>query len=682
MKTDDPRKLTGDSLLDGKREDELVIGKMSYSQEMLLCSKNLITWQNYNNFWRPALDKGLKCWRYVMGDVLSDDEKSDLKLKQKLIIQVAELVPKMNALIGMQIQQAKPGRVIGEEGTDAPDAAVADRMLKIIERENEANIEYSDCYKDAMVTSFPSVLFFDRSMNDMQEQRLDMWHDPWDSFLPDPNFKRYDLKDASTLIRVRSITTEKLIQMWPHRANEIMRKMPDNRETYDSWSSALYTSEDRDTLFSSTIVANEFYARTGLIYVIERLHYIHKETKVYLSENSSTPQILPPDWTPEEIEKWKQENPDFKAVLLDVDLLWVTTCTSNNVLLENGPHWFQNSEWPCEIFVPQFMNNKPTGLVEFLLDNLKLGIFADIEQIQSIRLSNDNLMIVKEGVLVNAEDAASEKARAGGMLVLGEDADMEDISFPQNRRENAAYRELKLQTLDTNDRMSVERAFQGGLSTSQQSGKSIEAQVKQTENKYSPYINNFNAFLIRCRKKILKMIPSVYTEEHVWRYINEDDGGKTQEEFTTNSPQYNLAGDITKFYNNLDGAVFDYIATFGDDSISGKMQELNDFIEIFRTSLPSMPQESWAQLLISMPNRLAQEFGKKLMEQEQAAAEKGPERDPMSISLSLTGDDLLYSPAAKAVLAQEGIEIPEGTLTNPQKPQAEEQNIPQEQQII
>jgi hypothetical protein len=644
-----------DVWLGDKTEIDFVIGKMEEGEEQILCAKNISIWQTYSNFWRPALDKGKKCWDYVVGNILTDKEKRDLTNKDKLIIQIPELVPKINAIIGMQIKQARPGLVVAKSGDNAPDATVADTILKVTERESEASIEYSDTFKDSMVTSFPCFVSFEKSTDWTKDKSIDIYHEPWDSVLPDPGFKRYDLSDCEDIIRMRVMTERQMINKWPNRKEAIQKGM--SKITKDNFGASFYNSDSRNLIFNTIQSGIEMFDRMGLNYIIERQFFVKKKQNIYVSKYSEQPEFLPENWDKQQISEWQQNHPDYQAVPMEVDLLWITTCTNTGILLENNAHWYQEGDFAMEMLVPQFYNNKPVGMVEFMIDNLKLGAFADIEYIHSVRLANDNLMVIKDGALVNAADAASEKARAGGMLVRTTESEPGDIEFPINRREQAGYADLKNMTLETSNRIGVSPSFEGNVATSQESGKAVEARARQTENRYSPYMNNMNAFIIRCRKKILKMIPYVFSEEHVFRYM--DEGTKEQKEIAVNVPEeYNWNGDVVKFYNNLSGAKYDYIPTFGDDSISGKEQELNSFIEIMRNAMPSLPPESWPLFLTSVPNRLANELGQKLLEQQQQQAESGPQADPMRKSLTISGEDLLYNPLVQMILQKEGV-LPE-----------------------
>jgi len=202
----------------------------------------------------------------------------------------------------------------------------------------------------------------------------------------------------------------------------------------------------------------------------------------------------------------------------------------------------------------------------------------------------------------------------------------------------------------------MDRNVEGGAQSSQESGKAIQKRIDQGQMKQTPYLDSYNGFDLRCVKKLLKMIPYVFTEYFMMEYISTDNQVEKAE---FNVPQQFdwMTGAVTRLKNNLNGAKYDYQEAHGDNSTTGREFELKVFTEVLKNILPTMPDASlWPSLLLSIPNRLANEFGKKIQSQLEAQAEQGPEAPKMSFSF--TGEDLLYNPLAQQVLQQAGYAVP------------------------
>lgn len=653
-------------------ELNLKMGSMKPGEERDLINKNLSLYQTWQTYWNPAIATGKKCYDYLVGDVLTPDEKTNYRNRDKTIIQIPELLPKLNSLIGMQINTQKQGITVAKRGENAPEATIIDDLIKTVERENDAKTEYSDCFKDAIITSFPSFMWYDKETDWTMDKKIVMHHESWDAILPDPNFSNLDLSDCNGILRLRLMSYDKLLEMYPKREKEIRQQMQYASDLRDGVYGENYTSNERDEIYQTLQAGAEMYSRTGRMYVIERYYFKTSKETVYVSPHTDGPELLPEKWDDERVAQWQQLHPDYEPVEMEIRVLMMTSATNTNILLDHGRHWWQEGEYPCEMYIPQMLNNKPRGIIEFMLDNLKLGVISDIEHIHSIRLSNDNLMIVKTGSIVNAEDAAREKGRAGGIIIRSKNSEATDIDFPINRREQTAYTDLKQQTLETSSRLSVDRNFEGGVQTSQESGKSIEARVRQTNNRNSPYMNNFNQFALRARRKICKMIPYCYTEEQTVRFVQET-SNKPREEVLNQEVEFDWEGTATKVVNNLSGAKYDYIEAFGDDSISGQEAELSVFQDILQNVLPNTPQDAWGLLLTTIPNRLANDFGRKLQEQAEQASQQEPQPDPMKLSLSIDGKDVLYNELVQTILKEQGV-LPQDAQTQPMPP--EQQSMP------
>jgi hypothetical protein len=637
-------------------EQDYVMGEMSEDEERIVAARNLVIYENDSRFWGPNLELGRTCFDYVQGEIFTSGEKSNYKKKEKILVTNPELVPKLNALEAMQIAGRRAGIVVPEGAEDSPDVEVINRLLLSLKSASNFQQESTNTFVDGMIASYPVWMWFDRpsqSGNDWNSKRvIDMYHPPWDSIVPDPNFKAQDYKDGQRLTRLILFDKDQLMRSYPKRAKEIDAKINLPQFEAGSFGTTLFTSAQRDILFNKAKTASQTYEQTGQILVIERNHFVFTEAEVWFSPESNKPQILPEEWDDKEVEEWKRMNPSFKMVKREVRILFVTACTSTGMLLENARHWFQENEFPGECYIPKMLNNRPHGIVEYLRGALKAKNVARIEHLHSLRLANDNIIKVKAGSVENAKELPHEISKAGGIVVIGEDKEMQDVEFVQQRREQVAWRDASNDFQEDMDRLFLDRNVEGGAQSSQESGKAIDKRIQAGQMKQSPYLDSYNTFDLRCTRKALKMVPYRMTGYHIMRYVKEDDSTGTDE---FNKPQkFDWAtGAVVKVKNNLAGAKYDYREAHGDNSVTGKEFELKVFTEVLNKILPSMPDPSlWPMLLNTIPNRLCNEFGRQIEKQMEDSKDDGPE--PPKLSFSFTGEDLLYNPIAQSVLQQAG----------------------------
>lgn len=641
------------------REENFVLGKMTPQEERTLMAKHLLYWDGDAAFWAGKLSGGKANFDALVGDIFSSGEKAEYAAQDKLVLQIPELVPKVNALEGMQIAGRREGIIVPVGGEDAPDTEIIGHLVKSIKRKNSLDLEMTSMFTDGIVAGYTSWIFFDQVPNTEMNRELDVYHEIWDAVLPDPKFTRKDYGDADRLTRIRIMSVQGLIQKYPKRRKEIEAMIGTKFANNPFADQAGFTATERDTLFNQINSAADLLSRSGLVYVIERQHFVYIKTTVWVSQYTTRPEILPSNWSQGEINRWKEFHPDYSPIEKVMKILWVTTGTASGVLLENERHWFQEGEFAAECYVPRLWNNKIYGVVEFLKGSLKGRNVTKIEHLHSLRMSNDDLMIVKEGALVNPKDAATEKGRTGGMIVRSRSSIPEDIQFPLNHREQLGWADMSETFLADIDRLSVDRNFEGGVSSSQESGKAIEKRNVQTQMKYSPYLSTFNLTDLRVTRKILLMIPYTYTEQEIFHFVDPK-SNQPRQVVLNEEQEYSWVGDgVARVKNNLCGAKYDYVEAEGDNSVTAKEHELAVFNEIME-GLARFPNvQYWPAMLTSVPNRMAQEFGRKLQEQLDAQAKQPPAPEQMKKTLSIAGKDLLHNPRVIEVLVKEGILAPD-----------------------
>lgn len=662
------------------REQDYVLGKMTPEQERVLVAKHLLIWDGDHAFWQSRLAAGKENFDALVGNIFTDAEKAEFRAQDKLLLQIPELVPKINALEGMQTAGRRQGVIIPVGTEDAPDTEIIGHLVKDIQRKNHLEMELTATFTDGLVAGYPTFIFFERGAPG-SDRKIEAYHENWDAAIPDPKFSRRDYSDATRLTRIRMFDRDQLLQRYSHRRKQIEADIRIGTIADALFAENSFNAGERDILFNQLTSAGDLWSRTGLTYVVERQHFVYINTVVWASPYTDKVEILPPEWSQQEINRWMEFHPEYQRIQKEVKVLWVTTSTASGILLENKQHWFQEGEFAAEIFIPRMWNNKVYGVVEFLKGSLKGRNVTKIEHLHSLRLANDDLMVVKEGSLVNPADAAKEKARVGGIIVRSRSSTQDDIHFPLNQREQLGWADMSEMFLMDLDRLSVDRNFEGGVQSSQESGRAIERRITQTQVKYSPYLTGINLTDLRCTRKILLMIPYTFTEYEIFRYVDPKNGKLKQVAFNEPTAFSWVGEGATAVKNNLCGARYDYVEAEGDNSVTAQEHELVVFNDILERLGRVSDSSIWPFLLSSVPNRMAQEFGRKLQEHFDAQAQAGNTPEPMKKTLAIKGEDLLFNRPVLQILVQEGILPPEilQSLPAAANPQAGSSMAPQGQ---
>lgn len=623
------------------KEETLVMGKMTWEEEQQLVNKNLAIWQYCQDFWRPAVELGERSYERLFGNFFSEAEKAEMKLQDKVPIEIAEGMPKLQAMVGLMELSKKDGVILPQDGVDAPPAEAVNIILKSIERQTSLKSMETDAFKAGIISGTPQLIFFDQPKDPLSDRTLDINLENWKAVYVDPNFRRQDLHDCDYVVRVRLANKEQCLAIAPERAKEIENEFSALPMLGNSGYGSSSTSEDRPEMFEWKAKASDLYIRTGRVYIIERQHLIRTKVNLMVSPDSEEAEVIPSTWEPERVQAWMQAHPTYQPIELPAKVLWVTTCTASGLLLNHLPHWYQEGEFACECYVPQFINEKPTGWFQFANANLKVGAIAKTEHIHSIRLATNGPVAIQHGTLENEQDVTYELTRPDGRIITKRGISAAEAIQPiQRNNAKQDWELLYTESMLTNDRLLVDRNVEGGAQSSQESAKVVQARVSQTLNKQAVYLQNFHQFLLRNRRKVLKMLSYVMTEPQVIRYIGDD--GQAQE-VEVNQPEMDWSGTATKIVNNLNGARYDYVEGETDTSVTGKMNELMAFQDLMQAGA-AVPPELWPAFVASLPNAIAQNLAKKIQEQQAKQAEsQGP--PPPKVSVSLNPKDAPFNAA-------------------------------------
>jgi len=628
------------------------------AMEVAIAGRNTLYWDEYQRFWQPALTKGRECFDYLVGNYFSNSELEQYRDQEKIVIKVPNLINKINSLCGMQINAQRDGIIIPQRGENAPDAKTMNYIRKSIQRENSIKEEKDAVFMDGMVTGYPCFMWYDKDYTYTKKRNLAGWHDVWDSTLPDPYFKHEDLSDTRRIIRIRLMDKELMKTSYPKRADVIEQEIREGTHPKDYFAQQTFSSNERNTLFQQINSAQDSFNQTGKMYVIESIFFVHHIMPVWWDTETGDYNILPPEWDEQQRNRWVEMNPNVKKVEKKVKTLWTTASAQSGLLLENNMHWFQTGEFPCEMFIPRMWNNKPYGLIEFLRGTSKAEAVARTEHLHSLRMVNDELTIIQEGSIKNAQDLTKEKGRIGGIVVTREGISADQaISFPfSGKREQMGWieyaKDMEIQT----DKLSTDPNFEGRVDQSQQSGKAASIRNKQTTNKFSPYLASFQRFDLRCGRKEIMMIPYIYTEQTVLRFLNDETKKPDEVEINKVVDRDIMTGAPTKIINNLNGAKYDYVESLTDNSVTAQEQDFDMFKEILAEMMQFIPDKSmWPALLMQTPSVMAQQFGMEIAEQMEKAAKEGPKPEPIKLNMSISGQDVAHNPTVQAILKAQGV---------------------------
>lgn len=606
---------------------------------------------------QPEIEAGHLRYDVTMGNIFTPEEIEEIENADKVPIQTAEGISKVNAIVGMLRDAARDGIVVGSGPEDAAGAEFRERILKEdISPTNDLAGKKMQVAKDVVVTSIPTFLWIEPfDPLDPIKEGISIEYCSWDSTVPDANWRDPKYRDMRWNRRIKQMDIDSIKDRWPYAGKLFEGQESINRSTYDQRNNEFMDA--RNGIAKSV---------NGLFNVIEEVGFVRVPTTV-LHYPDGNVEVLPEHLDEATVQSIIQQ---YGAEVSHEDerILWSTIYTSNGFLLDYGPHWYQTGEYPFEALVPPMMNGKWVGVMQFALDTIKASAYAETEHVHSLRTINNNTTVGTSGAIENVEEMKREKMTAGGHIKLAEGQNIGSFQFIENRREQTAFSEWRRESLDQLSRLTVERNVEGGAQSSQESAKAIGARVQQNLVKMAEMFYAYQRFSIAIERKIIKALPLAYPKYKVFRLFSEKNG---LQEMEANKPAgFDIDGNVTELYNNLSGGEFDYMIKQADESVTGADIQREQVLE-FISKYGNTPPEYMVPFAKNYPSVAVQKIGMDIEAQEKAKAEAPPPAPQTKLNatldLSILGAQVAFDAAKQAgiIPQQEQMNASPESGTNP-----------------
>lgn len=638
------------------RLQDYPLGKASPEEEKKVVAWAMARYESWRSWWSSRIDEGKRLQDAVAGwNIFSPDELAQMQKDRKVPIQIPELWPKFQAILGMAMLGKKSPEMVPVGNEDSISAFAADVILSNETRKASMGEAEEKAIREGIITGYPQVIFFDKADRGSRK-RIDVVKSSWASAILDPMWRETDLTDCTGIFWSKPVTKEMAENRYPLRKNEIEKGF---QGTENDFSEDMgFNSADRSRLFTAMKIADAEYEKTGRMQLIEFRTMIHMNVPVWYNPETDCVETRPAEWDDQRWQSWLQENPGYQEVKQNAKLLWLTTFLANGTLLENRPHWFQTGEYDCSVYVPQWHDELPVGVMEFASANAYMAALVQTERVHSLRLANDQLTITTEGAFKNEKDVPSELSRPGGRLIKNRNVPMQEaIQFPPNRPMSNGWGELYAEAQMANDRLTVSPNVEGGTQSSQESAKAFTARVQQSTTKAAPYLNAWQQFTMRNRMIFWMMLQQTMTEYEVIRYFKDDAENKTVEISVNEPAEYDMLGQATRIMNRLDASEFDFVEALGDNSVTGRAAELDAFAQVMRDVMPTVPPENWVDVLKEIPNAICQKIAIEVRKKAELAAQN-PTPPPTKVSWSGDISKLGFDPLAQQIAKLTGV-LPE-----------------------
>lgn len=602
-----------------------------------LFSQELLIYEQYSRFWRPRLNLGKKCMDVMRRDIFTAQQRADYEAQNKVPVEPQELKRIINSLAEEIKKAVQSSNISTEDDTPPENAAkpeVVNVVLKDMENKINMNMIRETVIRNGLITGFPQWIWYDfMPQFEGLFEELVGYHPLWNSMLPTPFFEKRDGSDIDDVIRIGQYSKAALLEMYPDREKAVKDFDSALNDDPGYFKSSLQQSGTEDAMARAKLIelalnAVQYDSMEGYYMVAERNFPVMFKQDLYYNEKISDVQVLPENWKRERKRQWVQDNPEYKFLKQkNVKTLWTTTIGLNGFIWANGPHWFQeNGKLPGTPYVPDMLDNIPTGVGEDQLPYIYTIAASETEGLHSVKVNQGTYTFVLEGAFKYPASVGKEMGKQDGIIIIDKTkapgGQIEKVVKTFQRKPNDVPFSFADRTRAQGEGVHSVNDSILGATHPRQSAVSKKTEIKQGMSPQAPYVHGYSHFDINNKQTQLYLLPYVYTEERIIT-IN-DDFGMNRKQVTVNITENPYTDQARIVANDLISVRYRAVPVPGEDSATSRERELQEFVDLLRAvgnQLFQIDPEFMAQLFNAIPNRYSKMAANVLMKSAQQASQ-------------------------------------------------------------
>lgn len=506
--------------------------------------------EEYEDYWRPFFDESEKEKRMYFGDQWDPNLRRAIEEQGRPALDINLIFPTVNRLVGQEKANRVPPRYYPVGDDDDELSETFNMLYKYVEGRTNLKFLMSDWFLDGCVAR-EGYIWLDLHWDENYKREIKLTREDNHNVLKSPNSIENDMTDSPEVFRVRWMTSEKIVEMWPNKEAEIRSKLSLREDTFDQ----IWDKGNRVTLHP-----HHYEDRVrGVFKVVEMYKFLTKEKTELIDLVRG--RTIPVDDI-EDIQKFLEENKQVRPIKRKKKELWVFVWCKN-IVLDYYKHPVQTGKYPAVRFFPYRIGDEVFGVVTNLVGPQEEVNKRRSQLIHSLNMQTNSPLFIEQNGFVDGPDLAERKMRAGGKVVEYK----RGFTAPQYGRfpvlPNGFFEGENVSRGDIKEISGVGPAFQGFTEKSGESGKLFNAKILQGDIMAEVLFDNYRRAKHAFGKLLIPWMQKVYNREKIFRVINQ----------ATGSPQtfgINIQVSPEQIKNNITVADFDLIVDDGESSPTAK----------------------------------------------------------------------------------------------------------------
>ncbi|RDE25132.1 genomic island protein [Motiliproteus coralliicola] len=489
--------------------------------------------------------KAKQCAAFYVGDQWDEKVKATLTAEGRPALTINTILSTVNAVLGEQSTNRMDIAFKPRHLTDSDETAdTLTKLFRQISDENQLDWVEGEVFADGIIEERGYFdVRMDFSENIAGEVRITA-KDPKDVIL-DPDAKEYDPTTWSEVFTSRFMSPAEVGLLYGKDKEDKLNIIGASNTSFGPFS--MIIEEDKfgeaEYAYSGDGADEDDRKTVRFVRVVERQYRKMNYARHFVDMRTGDTKPVPETWDDEKVMQFQAQFQLGIVKKLTPQIRW--TVSADKVLLHDA--WSPYNSYTIIPYFPYFRRGKPFGVVSNLLSPQEQLNKVSSQELHIVNTTANSGWVLEDGSLVNMteDDLARDGAKTGLVLVHARGTNKPDKITP-NQIPTGLDRIGMKAAANIREISGVNDGMLGNTSP-EVSGVALEAKQARGQVQIQVALDN----LARSRRflalKVLELVQQFYTNERVYRIVDETHPEQAEQEVVINQPQADgsILNDIT-----------------------------------------------------------------------------------------------------------------------------------------
>lgn len=535
------------------------------------------------NEWAQSRSDSLTCYKFCMNEQWTDKEIAKFLKEKRPPIVYNMLLPRLHNLVGNEQLNRRSTRIRPSSSDKAELAAILNGLYLNIWETNECEFELEKAFIDGLIMKIPGWIKVDVITNFLGQYEYQIQCANPMSIIPDPDYRRYDLKDCGWIIQENWLDKDTLERVYGGTETD---RLPGN------WWEELQNRVK--SMFGGGDDNSDWYDVDGHKYKVLEMQRRVEEQRELFADNSTGQFYL---LKKSDAQKFSESNQNAQFITRQsVKRIHITTvCPYLDKVLVDEPYFIETDMYnliPYHSFDYNNVKSRNNSLINALLDPQRNLNKREIQKSAYIDHS------INAPVMFSYDDKETKdefelRGNQPGLGMLYRNVNAKPFRLQPANLSSDVWSDILDSVSKMNDISGVNDTARGQSEFSNESGRLFAMKAERVGATVNPYYRNLSKTRKMIAEYFLKTVAQVYSEDD--RVVEISYKSNMTEEVILNNTTGSEFNDIRQF----EGKVILDEAEYSPNRMQENMQTK---LALAQTMPPELVNWAWILKDMELPD--------------------------------------------------------------------------------